>query len=98
MSARELWRQEYRAYRLHGTGPREQFPGRVMERMAAGRNFLNVPRDEACTNSQPGSFNAECGKRAVWIGTHESGHRQRFCERCKTHGAERMTVKRWELI
>lgn len=49
-----------------------------------------------CTNSNHGTYNHECGKPAVWIGTHANGHRQRFCLDCKTNGDEARAVKSWE--
>lgn len=49
-----------------------------------------------CTNANHGTFNHECGKPAVWIGTHASGHRQYFCLDCKDNGDEARSVKTWE--
>lgn len=51
-----------------------------------------------CTNSEPGTFNHECGKPATWLGTHRSGHVQAFCDRCKADGYEARPVKQWERI
>lgn len=51
-----------------------------------------------CTNSQPGTFNHECGKPSVWIGTHATGHQQAFCEDCKRNGYEARTVKAWQKV
>jgi hypothetical protein len=41
-----------------------------------------------CINSEPGTFNHECGKRAAWIGTNGNGHRACFCDDCKERGHE----------
>jgi hypothetical protein len=41
-----------------------------------------------CTNAEPGTFNHECGKPAVWIGTNTAGHEQQFCDDCKARGWE----------
>jgi predicted ester cyclase len=51
-----------------------------------------------CTNSEPGTFNHECGRPAEFTGTHPSGHRQNFCAACRTNGHEARTVTRWQTI
>lgn len=49
-----------------------------------------------CTNSEPGTFNHECGKPASWAGTRKSGHVQHFCSACKVEGWERHGVVAWQ--
>lgn len=49
-----------------------------------------------CANSEAGWYNQECGKPAMWIGTHASGHRQAFCLACRAEGREARGVKKWE--
>lgn len=51
-----------------------------------------------CTNSEPGTFNHECGKPAIWAGTHPGGHVQNFCEACKASGYEARPVVSWRKI
>ena len=51
-----------------------------------------------CENSEPGTFNHECGKLAIWAGTRNSGHVQFFCDRCKETGWERAGVVQWRQI
>ncbi len=57
-----------------------------------------------CTNSEPGTFNHECGRPARWLGvknsTLEPGttYRQAFCDRCKKDGAEARGVLAWTQI
>ena len=54
-----------------------------------------------CTNSEPGTFNHECGKPAQWLGlkvsTIEPGttYKQAFCDRCKKDGSEARGVAKW---
>ena len=48
-----------------------------------------------CTNANRGTFNHECGKPALWIGIHHSGHAQAFCLRCRAEGDEARTVATW---
>ena len=43
-----------------------------------GRGMISL--DNRCTNSEPGTYNHECGQPAAWIGTHHNGSRQAFCE------------------
>lgn len=50
----------------------------------------------ACTNSNRGTFNHECGKPACWIGTHADGHQQYFCLDCQKGGDEARGVKTWQ--
>lgn len=45
--------------------------------------------DGKCHNSEPGTFNHECGKPAVWLGTKASGFQSGFCDDCRRHGYER---------
>lgn len=60
---------------------------------------MSYATDGRCHNSEPGTFNHECGKPAVWIGTKvgedgktfESG----FCDRCKREGYEARRYKVW---
>ncbi len=49
-----------------------------------------------CTNAEPGTFNHECGKPAVWAGTHKSGHVQNFCAACKVSGYEARGIQSWQ--
>ena len=51
-----------------------------------------------CSNSEPGTFNHECGKPAKWAGTHPSGHVQHFCDKCRADGWEAKPVIAWETL
>lgn len=43
-----------------------------------------------CVNSEPGTFNHECGQPATWIATNiDTGFRACFCDDCKERGYER---------
>lgn len=48
-----------------------------------------------CTNAEPGTFNHECGRPAVKVGRHASGHKQAFCARCAVDGFEARGCKAW---
>lgn len=48
-----------------------------------------------CTNSEPGTFNHECGRPALYAGTHASGHVQYFCADCRSRGYEARHIKAW---
>lgn len=50
---------------------------------------------DRCTNANRGTFNHECGRPAVWLGTQPSGHRQAFCAECKANGDEAASVVAW---
>lgn len=50
----------------------------------------------ACSNSNRGTFNHECGKPACWIGTHADGHQQYFCLDCQKDGDEARGVNTWQ--
>lgn len=52
----------------------------------------------ACSNSEPGTFNHECGRPAIWRGFHRNGHVQLFCDACHCTGHEAAFVVRWEPI
>lgn len=54
--------------------------------------------DGKCHNSQPGTFNHECGKPATWIGTKAGGFSSGFCADCKEHGHEARVMARWETV
>ncbi len=49
---------------------------------------MSYATDGKCHNSEPGTFNHECGKPATWIGIRRNGFRSGFCDQCKDHGAE----------
>lgn len=51
-----------------------------------------------CTNAEPGTFNHECGRPAVWMGTKANGFRSGFCEECKHEGTEARSVSTWDRI
>lgn len=59
-------------------------------------------RMQGCANSEPGTFNHECGKPATWIGHMRSDLTKtgvffgRFCDRCKQHGYDARRVFKWE--
>lgn len=57
---------------------------------------MNYSEDGKCHNSEPGTFNHECGKPANWIGTNANGFKSGFCSECKESGYEARTVVRWE--
>lgn len=52
--------------------------------------------DGKCHNANRGTFNHECGKPAVVIGTSRSGHRSGYCAHCREHGDEARNVIAWE--
>lgn len=54
--------------------------------------------DGRCHNAQRGTFNHECGKPAVWLGTKASGFQSGFCDWCRHHGDEAVEFKTWESI
>jgi hypothetical protein len=45
--------------------------------------------DGLCHNSEPGTYNHECGKPAAFIGTDNNAFRMGFCEECAATGFER---------
>lgn len=51
--------------------------------------------DGLCHNSNRGTFNHECGKPALWIGTNASGWQCGFCDDCKEHGHESSKMVTW---
>lgn len=53
---------------------------------------MDFPR---CTNSNPGTFNHECGRPASFRGTHANGHNQWFCSYCRKEGFEAKGIKIW---
>lgn len=54
--------------------------------------------DGRCHNANRGTFNHECGKPAMWIGTKANGFRSGYCLRCRAEGDEARSVVRWEPI
>lgn len=52
--------------------------------------------DGKCHNAEPGTFNHECGKPALYIGTKENGFRSGFCARCYAWGFEAKACVSWE--
>ena len=54
-----------------------------------------------CQNSEPGTFNHECGKPATWVGTRSSKltldevFHASFCDDCKQHGWEARGITSW---
>lgn len=54
--------------------------------------------DGKCHNSEPGWFNQECGKPAMWIGTSRSGFKVGYCLRCRAEGFEARGVVKWEPV
>lgn len=54
-----------------------------------------ISLDNRCTNSEPGTYNHECGQPAAWIGTHHNGSRQAFCESCRFTGHEARNCVYW---
>lgn len=44
--------------------------------------------DGLCHNSNPGTFNHECGKPARWLGTNRRGFKSGLCDCCKQGGYE----------
>lgn len=51
-----------------------------------------------CVNAEPGTFNHECGRPAMWIGTSPSGFSACYCNPCKEAGWEAIGVKAWERL
>ena len=57
---------------------------------------MNYATDGKCHNSEPGTFNHECGKPATWVGTTKTGWKCGFCSDCKARGWEAKDVVAWE--
>jgi hypothetical protein len=53
--------------------------------------------DGKCHNSQPGTFNHECGAPAVWIGVRK-GWACGFCDQCRRHGFEARKITEWHEV
>jgi hypothetical protein len=52
--------------------------------------------DGRCHNSEPGTFNHECGKPATWIGIRRRDNfRMGFCDGCKERGYEAKSFQTW---
>lgn len=51
--------------------------------------------DGRCHNAEPGSFNHECGRPAMWIGRTGGGFESGFCEDCRERGAEAKRMVEW---
>lgn len=54
--------------------------------------------DGRCHNAEPGTFNHECGKPAVWLGTSAAGFQSGFCDDCREHGTEARSFGGWRRI
>ena len=54
--------------------------------------------DGKCHNAEPGSFNHECGKPAVWIGTKANGLQSGFCDDCRKRGTEARRMVSWQSL
>jgi hypothetical protein len=48
-----------------------------------------------CINSEPGTYNHECGKPAQWQATKPSGYTSHFCTNCKKDGTEARAYAIW---
>jgi hypothetical protein len=60
------------------------------------RQFTNpYATDGCCHNSEPGTFNHECGKPAAWIGVTRDGFASGYCDHCRQHGSEARSVAYW---
>jgi hypothetical protein len=59
---------------------------------------MSYADDGKCHNSEPGTFNHECGETAKWVATFESGHKSGFCDDCRKHGYEAKGAKVWTLL
>jgi hypothetical protein len=51
-------------------------------------NWRHRPIVPRCVNSELGWFNQECGRDAVFVGTHKDGHESCYCAPCAEHGIE----------
>lgn len=61
--------------------------------------FTNLyATDGRCHNSEPGTFNHECGAPATRIGVDRRGFASGYCERCAVHGHEAQDVIEWHPI
>jgi hypothetical protein len=56
---------------------------------------MTYATDGKCHNAEPGTFNDECGKPALWIGTTAKGFASGFCAECKVRGFEARSVVSW---
>jgi hypothetical protein len=63
--------------------------------MASYDQLFSYATDGKCHNSEPGTYNHECGRPAVWIGENAKGFRSGFCDDCRHHGHEAKRVQRW---
>ncbi len=59
---------------------------------------MDYATDGRCHNSEPGTFNHECGKPAVWIGTKANGFRSGFCVNCRQEGFEARGMISWKHV
>jgi len=66
--------------------------------MASDNHLHPCAIDGKCHNTEPGTFNHECGRPAVWIGENAKGSRSGYCEDCRHHGYEARRAVRWTRI
>jgi hypothetical protein len=52
--------------------------------------------DGQCHNAEPGTFNRECGRPAVWVGEYRNGFRCGFCADCRREGYDARGVVSWQ--
>lgn len=57
---------------------------------------MSYATDGKCHNSEPGTFNSECGHPATWVGTNTKGHASGFCDDCQRTGYEARSVIHWD--
>lgn len=66
--------------------------------MANNNRLTGYAIDGKCHNTEPGTFNHECGGPADWIGENDKGGRSGYCDDCRHHGYEARRVVRWTRI
>ena len=51
-----------------------------------------------CNNSEPGWYNQECGKPAMWTGRTDAGSRFAACLQCRAEGWEARHWTDWRPV
>ena len=60
---------------------------------------MSYANDGKCHNAEPGTYNHECGKPALWIGANvRTGHTSGFCDKCKRNGTEARSYDTWRKV
>lgn len=87
----DLLQSGYRAWLLSGFANAAP----IINQHVAGPDNLYAT-DGLCHDSEPGTFNHECGRPAKWLGVTAAGFWSGYCDHCKQHGHEAKRVVRWQ--